>query len=269
MKKNKKKRSIPLGKTEDGHRFQIIGIIPARFGSTRLAGKPLIDICGKTMIQRVYEQVKMTLDYVVVATDDKRIFDKVISFGGEVVMTAENHTTGTDRCLEALDIFQKESKIKFDIVLNIQGDEPLLEPEQINSIISCFDDDKTEMATLVIPSSNQEELNSGVFVVFDKNKDALYFSRSVIPFVRDNDFENWSENNIFYKHVGMYGFTPKSLKEFANMQEINLEKNEKLEQLRWLENGKKIKIAITNHNSIPVDTLEDVEKVIAMIEKSK
>ncbi len=246
-----------------------IGIIPARYGSTRLEGKPLVDICGKTMIQRVYEQAKKALDNVVVATDDNRIFDEVKSFGGEVVMTSKNHTTGTNRCLEAHEIYQNNSNIDFDVVLNIQGDEPLLKPQQITSLISCFEDKDTQMATLVIPTNNKEELDTGVFVVFNKNNEAMYFSRAVIPVIRDEDFNDWSKHNTFYKHVGMYGFTPKTLKEFANMKETNLEKNEKLEQLRWLENGNKIKIAETKHNSIPVDTLEDVEKVIAIINKSK
>ena len=255
-------------KTKD-QRSKTIGIIPARYGSTRLEGKPLVDICGKTMIQRVYEQAKKTLDYVLVATDDKRIFDEVISFGGKVVMTSANHTTGTNRCLEAYEIFQKNSTIKFDVVLNIQGDEPLLEPEQIKSVISCFNNQDTQMATLVIPCKDKKEMNSGVFVVFDKNKDALYFSRAVIPAIRDENKEDWHKHNTYYRHVGMYGFTPKTLKEFANLEETNLEKNEKLEQLRWLENGNKIKIAITLHNSIPVDTLEDVNKVIRIISNSK
>jgi len=255
--------------TKDQKLKNTIGIIPARYGSTRLEGKPLVDICGKTMIQRVYEQVKKALNNVVVATDDKRIFDVVKSFGGEVVMTSKNHTTGTNRCLEAFEIYQEQTDVIFDVVLNIQGDEPLLEPEQISSLIYCFEDNNTQMATLVIPSNSQEELNSGVFVVFNKNNEAMYFSRAVIPVIRDENFNKWSSNNIFYKHVGMYGFTPKTLKEFANMQETNLEKNEKLEQLRWLENGNKIKIAVTLHNSIPVDTLEDVDKVIRIISNSQ
>jgi len=249
--------------------MNVLGIIPARYGSTRLEGKPLVDICGKPMIQRVYEQVSKALKYVVVATDDKRIFDVVKGFGGEVVMTAVSHTTGTNRCLEAYEIFTKESKLKFDVVLNIQGDEPLLEPTQITSLVACFKDKKTKMATLVIPTNDAEELKTGVFVVFDKNDNALYFSRAVIPTLRDDEKRDWHKKNTFYKHVGMYGFTPKSLIKFSKMQQTNLENNEKLEQLRWLENGKKIKIAITLHNSIPVDTLEDVEKVRRIINKLK
>ncbi len=248
---------------------KIIGIIPARYGSTRLEGKPLVDICGKTMIQRVYEQVKKAIKYAVVATDDKRIFDAVIQFGGKVVMTSTNHTTGTNRCLEALEKYQKEIGIIFDVVLNIQGDEPLLEPKQITSLISCFENTKTQMATLVMPTNKASELKSGVFVVFDKNKNALYFSRAVIPVVRDEKKEEWHIKNTFYKHVGMYGFTPNSLIKFANMEQTNLENQEKLEQLRWLENGNKISVAITLHNSVPVDTKEDVEKVIRILKNKR
>ncbi len=242
----------------------ILGIIPARFGSTRLEGKPLIDICGKTMIQRVYEQAKKAINNVVVATDDKRIFNEVVGFGGKVVMTSKNHNTGTNRCLEAFEIIQKNEPTKIDIVLNIQGDEPLLEPAQIKELISCFEDEKTELATLIIPTNKKEELNTGVFVVVDNNNFALYFSRAVIPYIRDQNKEDW-HNNTYYKHVGMYGFSPKALIEFANLEQTNLENCEKLEQLRWLENGNKIKVAKTLHNSIPVDTLEDVKKVINII----
>jgi len=243
----------------------IVGIIPARYGSTRLEGKPLVDICGKTMIQRVYEQAKKALKFVVVATDDQRIYEEVINFGGKVVMTSTEHTTGTNRCLEAYQLFQKETNISFDVVLNIQGDEPLLEPSQITNLIGCFQDKETQMATLVMPTKEKEELKSGVFVVFDIHNNALYFSRAVIPVIRDIDKNNWFKHNTYYKHVGMYGFTPKALANFSSMEETNLESNEKLEQLRWLENGNKIKIAITLHNSIPVDTLEDVERVTQII----
>jgi 3-deoxy-manno-octulosonate cytidylyltransferase (CMP-KDO synthetase) len=243
----------------------VLGIIPARFGSTRLEGKPLVDICGKPMIQRVYEQAKKALDYVVVATDDQRIFDAVINFGGDVVMTSEKHTTGTNRCLEAFKIFTKQTNINFEVVLNIQGDEPLLEPEQIKNLVSCFNDNSTEMATLVIPTHKESDLNSGVFVVFDVNNNAMYFSRAVIPVLRDENKSDWLLKNTFYKHVGMYGFTPKALIEFSNMSQTNLENCEKLEQLRWLQNGRKISVAKTLHNSIPVDTLEDVKKVIKII----
>ncbi len=241
--------------------MKILGIIPARYGSLRLEGKPLVDLCGKPMIQRVYEQAKKALDFVLIATDDARIEKVVKGFGGNVVMTSTNHTTGTNRCLEAYEVFIKETDNQFDVVLNIQGDEPLLAPKQIESLVSCFESSDTEMATLVIPTLKNEDLNSGVFVVFDKGFSAMYFSRSVIPAVRDEDKKEWSKKNTFYKHVGMYGFTPKALNRFAYLEQTPLENLEKLEQLRWLENGNEIKVAITTEISIPVDTMEDVERV--------
>lgn len=247
------------------NQMKVLGIIPARFGSIRLEGKPLVDLCGKTMIQRVYEQASKALDNVLIATDDIRIEEAVKKFGGNVVMTSANHTTGTNRCLEAYEVYQRQSEIQFDVVLNIQGDEPLLAPKQIKSLLFCFESSDTKMATLVIPTKKNEDLNTGVFVVFDKNYNALYFSRSVIPAVRDEDRTKWSKNHTFYKHVGMYGFTPSSLKEFANLTQTNLENHEKLEQLRWLENGNNIKVAITRDISVPVDTEEDVEKVRKII----
>lgn len=250
--------------------MNFLGIIPARYGSTRLEGKPLVDICGKTMIQRVYEQSKKVLSNVVIATDDKRIEDAVKSFGGNVVITGE-HTTGTNRCLEAYEKVQKNSTINFDAIINIQGDEPLLEPEQLRCLVSCFEDPKTELATLVIPVSNEGDLfnESEVFVVFDKNKKALYFSRSVIPHIRGVHKTKWLQYHTFYKHLGMYGFTTKSLKEFANMEQTKLELSESLEQNRWLENGGVIKIEITQHDSIPVDTIDDLEKVRRIISSVK
>ena len=242
--------------------MKVLGIIPSRYGSTRLEGKPLMDICGKPMIQRVYERANKALTDVLVATDDERIEKAVKDFGGNVVMTSNKHNTGTNRCLEAYEIFKSEADIDFDVVINIQGDEPLLEPEQIKQIISCFNDKTTELATLVIPVKASENLfKGGVFVVIDKNNNALYFSRSVIPFVRDADKNNWQEQHTFYKHVGMYAFTPKALKVFANLPQTSLEIAESLEQNRWLENGKKIKVAKTEFETIAVDTMEDLENV--------
>ena len=247
--------------------MNILGVIPARYGSTRLEGKPLVDICGKTMIQRVYEQSKKVLNHVVVATDDERIEQAVKDFGGEVVMTSKEHSTGTNRCLEAYEIVQAKSEINFDAVINVQGDEPLLEPEQIRCLVNCFDDPKTELATLVMPVANEGDLfnESEVFVVFDNNKRALYFSRSVIPHIRGVHKTKWVQHHTFYKHLGMYGFTTASLKAFAEMEQTKLELTESLEQNRWLENGGVIKIEITQHDSIPVDTIDDLEKVRRII----
>jgi 3-deoxy-manno-octulosonate cytidylyltransferase (CMP-KDO synthetase) len=246
--------------------MNVLGIIPSRYASTRLEGKPLVDLDGKTMIQRVYEQAEKSLDQVIVATDDIRIEKVVKDFGGKVVMTSTNHTTGTNRCLEAYERYAERTDTSIDVILNIQGDEPLLNPEQITSLVKCFDSMDVQMATLVIPTVKNEDLASGVYVVFDKNYNAMYFSRSIIPYHRDIVREKWSNEITFYKHVGMYGFTPKALVKFANLQETKLEKSEKLEQLRWLEQGNKIKIAITEHQSVPIDTAQDVEKVRRIIE---
>jgi len=258
--------------------MNVLGIIPARYGSTRLEGKPLLDICGKPMIQRVYEQAKKLLSHVVVATDDKRIVKAVQDFGGEVVMTSPDHNTGTNRCLEALRVYTKRHYLKFDVVVNIQGDEPLLDPEQIRLLISCFYDEQTdfydkntEMATLAIPVKETDTTfsDSGVFVVMDRFKNALYFSRSVIPFVRDADKSEWQKKHTFYKHVGMYAFKPESLIEFASLQQTTLELAESLEQNRWLENGKKIKLEITELESMGVDTQEDLDKVREILKTNK
>lgn len=247
--------------------MNVLGIIPARYGSTRLEGKPLIDLCGKPMIQHVYEQTKKLLEHVVVATDDERIVKVVQDFGGDVVMTSKDHNTGTNRCLEAYRVFSKRKSLDFDVIVNIQGDEPLLDPEQIRLLISCFNDGVTEMATLVIPVKETDDTfaDSGVFVVVDRLKNALYFSRSVIPFVRDSHKKEWTKAHTFYKHIGMYAFKPNSLIEFASLEQTTLEVAESLEQNRWLENGKKIKVAITESDSVGVDTEEDVEKVRKII----
>jgi len=246
--------------------MNVLGIIPARYGSTRLEGKPLLDICGKPMIQRVYEQANKLIEHVVVATDDERIVKAVQDFGGNVVMTSSDHNTGTNRCLEAYMVFTKRHDLKFDVVVNIQGDEPLLDPEQIRLLISCFMDGVTEMATLINPVKENENLSDvGVFVVIDRLKNALYFSRSVVPFVRDTDSSEWQKKHTFYKHIGMYAFTPQSLIEFASLQQTSLEIAESLEQNRWLENGKKIKVEITDIEVQGVDTQEDLERVREII----
>lgn len=250
--------------------MNVLGIIPARYGSTRLEGKPLIDICGKPMIQHVYEQAKKALKYVLVATDDERIEKAVKEFGGKVVMTSSEHNTGTNRCLEAYEVFSSQSDVKFDVVMNIQGDEPLLEPDQIRSLEACFIDEETEMATLVIPVKEKEDLfEGGVYVVLDKFNNALYFSRSVITFVRDAEKSNGQNKHLFYKHVGMYAYTPKALREFATLHQTSLEIAESLEQNRWLENGKKIRVEITESETIAVDTFDDLKRVRKIIESKE
>ena len=247
--------------------MKFLGIIPARYGSTRLEGKPLADINGKSMIQWVYEKVKLEMDHVYVATDDLRIKNAVENFGGLAVMTSDKHTTGTNRCLEALEIIQDELDTTFDVAVNIQGDEPMINPEQIQTLLKCFDDKTTELATLVIPVTDAIDLEneSEVFVTFDVNMRALYFSRAVIPVVHGIAKKEWMSHTTFYKHLGLYAYTSKALKTFAGLPQSSIEKLEKLEQNRWLENGGAIKIGITEHQSIPVDTIEDLERIRKII----
>ncbi|NME70164.1 3-deoxy-manno-octulosonate cytidylyltransferase [Flammeovirga aprica] len=247
---------------------KFLGIIPARYGSSRLEGKPLADICGKPMIQHVYERATATMSDVYIATDDVRIVEAVESFGGNVVMTSVDHSNGTSRCLEALEIVNQQTGKDFDAVVNIQGDEPLLEPVQLTELMESFDD-TTEFATLVLPVVHAEDLinNSEVFVTFDHNKDALYFSRAVIPTVRGVDPKEWMQHTTFYKHIGLYAYTKEALAKFSSLEPTNLEKLESLEQLRWVEHGYKIKVGITEHDSIPVDTKEDLERVRQIMQK--
>jgi 3-deoxy-manno-octulosonate cytidylyltransferase (CMP-KDO synthetase) len=244
----------------------IVGIIPARFASSRFPGKPLIEIHGKTMIQRVYEQASMVLENVLVATDDIRIVNTVHSFGGNAVMTLESHRSGTDRCAEALEKYEMLSGKKYSVVVNIQGDEPFIRTDQIKMVINCFEDKQTQIATLIKPITD----NSVVFdpnrpkVVIDKNNFALFFSRSPIPFVRDKETSKWSEGHRFYQHIGMYAYRTNILKEITLLAQSALEKAESLEQLRWLENGYKIKTAITEFESYGIDTPEDLERVLRL-----
>ncbi len=240
-----------------------LGIIPARYGSTRLEGKPLADIEGKTMIQHVYEQASKAIEEVYVATDDSRIEEAVLGFGGKVVMTSSEHTTGTNRCLEAFEKVNAASEKKFDVVINVQGDEPLLVPEQLGELMACFEDSRTEMATLITPVIRMDDLfnESEVFVVYNKDQFALYFSREVIPHIHGMHKTKWLDNNTYHKHLGLYGYTTKALKTFAELPQTNLELTESLEQNRWIENGGNIKLAVTQFDSIPVDTIDDLERV--------
>lgn len=241
--------------------MNIVGIIPARFASTRFPGKPLIDISGKTMIQRVYEQAKKanSLSEVVVATDDERIAQHVQSFGGNVVMTSENHQSGTDRCFEAIEKFE----INADAVINIQGDEPFIQPEQINLVASCFSLKETELATLVKKISTNEELfnPNTPKVLLNSNKEAIYFSRQTIPYIRGKEQNGWLKQHTFYKHIGIYGYRTDVLATITQLQQSSLELAEALEQLRWLENGYKIKVEITDFESVAIDTPDDLQKL--------
>ncbi len=242
-------------------RKKILGIIPARYASTRFPGKPLADIAGKTMIQRVYEQVAQSLDYVVVATDDRRIFDTVENFGGNAVMTSPNHKSGTERCVEALDIFSKKINQNFDVVINVQGDEPLLSPKAISQLADMFKSEQTQIATLVNEKKYVDDLTNPniVKVVVRADKTAAYFSRSLIPFVRDK--KNLSKIK-FYTHIGIYGYRCEILKKIATLPPTMSEIAESLEQNRWIENNFSIKIQITDYQAIGVDAPEDLKKIL-------
>ena len=246
--------------------IKYIGIIPARYASTRFPGKPLALIGGKPMIQRVYEQARKALDTVVVATDDQRIFDCVRSFGGEVVMTRPDHKCGTDRCLEAYEMLTGEAG---PIIVNIQGDEPFIQPEQINALKSCFDDPDTQIATLVKPFTEADSLAdlenpNTPKVAVSPDGTALLFSRSVIPYLRGIDKADWLKQHKHFKHIGMYAYRADVLKQITQLPQTPLEIAESLEQLRWLENGYRIKVAVCHTASIGIDTPEDLIKANAL-----
>ena len=244
--------------------MKILGIIPARYASSRFPGKPLADICGKSMIQRVYEQAKkaQTLSDVVVATDDTRIETHVLAFGGNVIRTAATHESGTDRCAEVISL-----STDFDAVINIQGDEPLINPEQIDLLGRKLTSEDVLIATLIKRIRSQEELHNSNTpkVVCGLNGQAIYFSRQAIPHVRAAEESQWLENGTFYKHIGIYGYQTVNLKQLAALHPTPLEQTECLEQLRWLENGYQIKVAVTDFETIGIDTPEDLEKIQAFL----
>jgi 3-deoxy-manno-octulosonate cytidylyltransferase (CMP-KDO synthetase) len=216
------------------------------------------------MIQRVYEQAKLVLDHVYIATDDNRIAQEAERFGGKFIMTSAEHQSGTDRIAEAIELLKANYYDEFDVVINIQGDEPFIKPEQIKEIISCFENDKTEIATLV----KKIDLNEEIFdankpkVLFDKNKKAIYFSRSPIPYLRNVEKSEWHLKHNYYKHIGMYAYKTTVLKELTKLEQSSLELAESLEQLRWIENDYTITISETTFESIGIDTPEDLEKII-------
>ncbi len=240
----------------------IAGIIPARYASSRFPGKPLADIGGKSMIQRVYEQVSgsKSLDTIVVATDDERIASHVEAFGGKVVMTGTHHPSGTDRCFDAL----KQLGPGYKYVINIQGDEPFIDPAQIDELAAVLADGTTEIATQMIPVANHEELfdRGEVKIVLNTQMEALYFSRMVIPFIKGIDEKEWHLHHKYFRHVGMYAYRTDILERLTDLSVSSLEQAESLEQLRWLENGYKIKCVPTTYDSHCVDSPADIEKVI-------
>ncbi len=241
--------------------MKFIGIIPARYASTRFPGKPLALLAGKPVIQRVYEQVKSVLDEVYVATDDTRIYDTVKSFGGNAVMTSANHNSGTDRVEEAVNKIGGD----FDVVINIQGDEPFIHSSQIKTVCECFNDGETQIATLGKPFTLDmgleaiENPNSPKIVIDNRNY-AMYFSRSIIPFIRGKEKVEWLESYPFLRHIGLYAYRRKVLSKITSLPQSSLEKAENLEQLRWLQNGFRIKVGLTDIETIGIDTPDDLKK---------
>jgi len=245
----------------------ILGIIPSRYASTRLPGKPLIDLAGKSMIQRVYEQCEkaQSLAEVVVATDDQRILDHVESFGGKAVMTSQLHETGTERSAEVM----RNIGSNYDYAINIQGDEPFIHPSQIDTLANLLDG-KNQLATLARVCDSEFHLfsNNSAKVTFNDSNEALYFSREPIPHLRNLDPKIWHEQGQHYIHIGIYGYEAEVLQELVKLPASQLEKSESLEQLRWLSNGYKIKVGFTDHPSYGIDSPEDVEPLLKMFNKA-
>lgn len=249
--------------------MKCIAIIPARYDSSRFPGKPLADLAGKPMIQRVCEQAGKVFSTVIVATDDERISSAVRNFGGMAVMTSASHKSGTDRCAEALLIAEKLLSATFDTVVNIQGDEPFIQPLQLKLIESCMARPESQIATLVRPLHNRQELfdPNKPKVVLNRNMEAIYFSRSVIPYIRGFDLKDWPDHHNFYIHIGLYAFRRDILTAVAKLESSPLEIAESLEQLRWIENGYRIAADVTEFESTGIDTPEDLAKAIEKLGK--
>ncbi len=246
---------------------KLIAIIPARFASTRFPGKPLAILGGKTVIQRVYEQVISVLPLAYVATDDVRIYNAVIAFGGKAIMTRNDHKTGTDRIQEAVTLINSDA----DIVVNIQGDEPFIQSSQIQALCKCFDDEDAQIATLGKPFASIEEVenpNSPKIVVDNKGY-AMYFSRSIIPFVRGVEKNEWISHYPFLKHLGIYAYRREILAQVTQLPQSSLEIAESLEQLRWLQNGYKIKVGVTNIETVGIDTPADLKRAEAFLSQNE
>ena len=250
--------------------IRFAGVIPARYASSRFPGKPLALIGDKPMIQRVYEQASKTLDKVYVATDDEKIFKCVVDFGGKAVMTSPNHLSGTDRCSEAIAKIESEIGEMIEVVINIQGDEPFIKPEQITALMNCFADEEVEIATLIRKTAADEDLfnPNQPKVIINSTGEAIYFSRSVIPFIRDFEVSEWAKKHTFFKHIGLYAYKTKTLHEITKLPRSPLEIAESLEQNRWIENGYKIMTAVTDWESIGIDTPEDLGKAKFIIKNS-
>ena len=238
--------------------MKYIAIIPARYASTRFPGKPLAVLGGKTVIQRVYEQVSSVLDDVYVATDDERIFYCVESFGGNAVMTRSDHKSGTDRIQEAVEKIATQA----DVIINVQGDEPFIQPSQVETLMHLFDEPSTQIGTLGKRFDSIEAIQNpnSPKIVTDNRGFALYFSRSVIPFIRGVETQDWFGQYPFLKHLGIYAYRREVLAEVTQLPQSNLEKAESLEQLRWLENGYRIRVGLTDVETVGIDTPEDLQR---------
>ncbi len=251
-----------------------IGVIPARYGSTRFEGKPLVSILGKSMIQRVYEQAQQSqiLEKIIVATDDRRIFEHVKAFGGAVCMTSTHHPSGTDRIAEVVKQLQKQAKpYKAKVIVNIQGDEPLIDPQDIDRLAALFFKNKSlEIATLVSPCKSIKELDNEnvVKAILNKKAEAIYFSRLAIPYYKSAKNKIGLEHLSYFKHKGIYAYTASALLKISQLAPCDIEKAESLEQLRWIFNGYKIQTASSTNDSIGVDTPEDMKKILKILKKS-
>jgi len=243
--------------------MKYIAIIPARYASTRFPGKPLAILGGKTVIQRVYQQVKSVLDEVYVATDDERILKAVEAFGGRAVMTRSDHKSGTDRIQEAVE----KTATDADVIINVQGDEPFIQPSQIETLMHLFDDAQTQIGTLGKPFNAMEAVENpnSPKIVTDNRGFALYFSRSVIPYVRGKEREEWLGQYPFLKHLGIYAYRREVLAEVTHLPQSSLEKAESLEQLRWLQNGYRIRVGLTDVETVGIDTPDDLARAEAFL----
>lgn len=245
--------------------MKFMAIIPARYASTRFPGKPLAILGGKTVIQRVYEQVSTVLDEVYVATDDERIFQAVKAFGGQAVMTRTDHKSGTDRIEEAADKIGSAA----DVIINVQGDEPFIQPSQIATLMQLFETPETQIGTLGKPFESLEAVDNpnSPKIVTDNRGFALYFSRSVIPYVRGVDHQDWFGQYPFLKHLGIYAYRREVLREVTALPQSSLEKAESLEQLRWLQNGYRIRVGLTDVETVGIDTPEDLKRAEEFLKK--
>lgn len=249
--------------------MKFVGIIPARYASQRFPGKPLAILGGKPVIQRVVEQVSRVLEEVYVATDDDRIFNAVESFGGHAIMTSPNHKSGTDRIEEAVEKLDGD----YDVVINIQGDEPFIHESQIKELCRCFDDSDTQIATLGKPFVKEQDIAdldnpNSPKIVRDNRGYAMYFSRSVIPYLRNVNHNEWLLRHDYLKHIGLYAYRREVLREITQLPQSSLEIAESLEQLRWLQNGYKIKVGITEVETVGIDTPADLLRAEDFLRKN-